>query len=203
MTFLQALPQTQLALALSIFAGTFVYEDGATSLAATLSAMGRLDPMLGLVAAFVGTWVGDMGLYGLGCGFGRRTAQLRWLHKHLRPGAIAKAERWFAKQGSLALVMSRAIPGSRLPLYLAAGALRFPFRLFAKTTALCSAVWVSAIFAIWRFVPKTTSSHQSFPWLTALLLFAPWLLSKSARSLARLFRKHKSARDHAVGLCAL
>ena len=131
MSFLQALPHTQLALALSIYAGTFVYEDGATLLAATLSAMGRMDPVLGLVAAFVGTWVGDMGLYGLGCSFGRRTAQLRWLHKYLRPESIAKAERWFAKQGSLALVMSRAIPGSRLPLYLAAGALRCPCRLFA------------------------------------------------------------------------
>jgi membrane protein DedA with SNARE-associated domain len=203
-SFFQALPQTQLALAVSIFAGTFVYEDGATSLAATLSAMGRLDPVLGLGAAFVGIWVGDMGLYGLGCSFGRRTAQLRWLQKYLRPGSIAKGEQWFAKQGSLALVMSRAIPGSRLPLYLAAGALQFPFRLFAKTTALCSALWVCAIFAIWRFVSKTTSSHQRFPWLlTALVLFAPWLLSKSARSLARLLRKRESARDHAVGLCAL
>ena len=205
MSLLQALPNTQLALAVSIFAGTFVYEDGATLLAATLSATGRLDPVLGLVAAFVGTWVGGMGLYGLGCSFGLRTAQLRWLHKYLRPESISKAERWFAKQGSLALVISRAIPGSRLPLYLAAGALRFPFRLFAKTTALCSAVWVSAVFVIWRFVPKTTSGHQNFlPWLlTALVLFAPWVLSSSAKSLARLPRKRESARDHAVGLCAL
>ena len=205
MSFLQALPQTQLALAASIFAGTFVYEDGATLLAATLSATGRLDPVLGLVTAFVGIWVGDLGLYGLGSSFGRRTAQSRWLQKYLRPESIAKAERWFAKQGSLALVMSRAIPGSRLPLNLAAGALRFPFRLFVKTTAVCSAVWVSAIFAIWRFLPRNSAGHQGvLPWLlTALVLFAPWLLRKSARSLARLLRKRESARDHAVGLCAL
>jgi len=204
MSLLQALPHTQLALAVSIFAGTFVYEDGATLLAATLSAAGRLDPVLGLVAAFVGIWVGDIGLYGLGCSFGRRAAQLRWLQNCLRPESIAKAERWFAKQGSLALVMSRAIPGSRLPLYLAAGALRFPFRLFAKTTALCSAFWVSAIFAIWRFVPQTTSRHQKFPWLlTALVLFVPWLLSKCARSLAGLLRKREGAQDHAVSVCAL
>jgi len=119
--------------------------------------------------------------------------------------SIARAEQWFAKQGLLALVMSRAIPGSRLPLYVAAGALRFPFRLFAKTTALCSVVWVSAIFAIGRFLPRNSSGNLGvFPWLlTALVLFAPWLLSKSGRSLARLLRKRESARDHAVGLCAL
>jgi membrane protein DedA with SNARE-associated domain len=201
-----SLLETQAALALSIFFATFVYEDGATLLAATLSASGSLDPRVGLLTTFLGIWVGDMGLYGLGSSFGRRTAQSRWLQKYLRPESLAKAERWFAKHGSLALVMSRAIPGSRLPLYVAAGALRFPVRLFAKTTAVCSAVWVSAIFAIWRFIPKTSSGHQKLlPWLlTALVLLAPWLLSKSAGSLGGRFRKRQSAPDPgAVGLCAL
>jgi len=201
-----SLPETQAALALSIFFATFIYEDGATLLAATLSASGSLDPRIGLLTTFLGIWVGDMGLYGLGSSFGRRTAQSLWLQKYLRPESIAKAEGWFAKHGSLALVMSRAIPGSRLPLYVAAGALRLPFRVFAKTTAVCSAVWVCAIFAIWRFVPKTSFGHQKFlPWfITALVLFAPWLLSKSARLLGGLARKRESVRDHAaVGLCAL
>jgi len=203
---LHSLPETQAALALSIFFATFIYEDGATLLAATLSAGGSLDPRIGLLATFLGIWVGDMGLYGLGSSFGRRTAQSRWLQKYLRPESLAKAEGWFARHGSLALVMSRAIPGSRLPLYLAAGALRLPVRLFAKTTAVCSAVWVSAIFAIWRFIPKVSFGHQRLlPWLlTALVLFAPWLLSKTARSLGGRFRNRESARDsRAVGLCAL
>jgi membrane protein DedA with SNARE-associated domain len=149
-------------------------------------------------------------LYGLGSGLGRRTTQSRWLQKYLNPESLAKAESWFARRGSLALVMSRAIPGSRLPLYVAAGALRFPVRLFAKTTAACSAVWVSATFAIWRFVPKISSGHQKLlPWLlTVLLLFSPWLLSKSARSLGGWIRKRESVRGSvrdpgAVGLCAL
>ena len=152
--FLALLPETQAALTLSIFLATFVYEDGATLLAATASASGALDPRVGLLTTFLGIWVGDMGLYGLGSSFGRRTARSRWLRKHLKPESLAKAEGWFARHGSFALVMSRAIPGSRLPLYLAAGALRLPVRLFAKTTALCSAVWVAMIFAIWRFIPK-------------------------------------------------
>ena len=202
----ESLPETQVALALSIFFATFVYEDGATLLAATLSASGRLDPKIGLLTAFLGIWIGDIGLYGLGSVFGRHTTQSRWVQKYLKPESLAKAEAWFAKRGSMALIMSRAIPGSRLPLYLAAGALRVPVRLFAKTTAVCSAVWVSAIFAIWRFIPRTSSGHRTFlPWvLTALVLFAPWLLSKSAKSVGRWVRKRNSAQDHmGVGLCAL
>jgi membrane protein DedA with SNARE-associated domain len=202
-----SLPETQAALALSIFFATFVYEDGATVLAATLSASGRLDPRIGLLSAFLGIWVGDMGLYGLGSSFGWRTAKARWLQKHLGHESLAKAEAWFAKHGSLALVMSRAIPGSRLPLYVAAGALRLPVRRFAKITAVCSAVWVSMIFAIWRFTPRVSFNHgKLFPWLlTALLLFLPWMLSKSARSLGVWVRNRESVRDRgaAVGLCAL
>jgi membrane protein DedA with SNARE-associated domain len=203
-----SLPETQAALALSIFFATFIYEDGATLLAATLSAGGSLDPRIGLLTTFLGIWVGDMGLYGLGSGFARRTARSRWLQKYLRPESLAKAEGWFARHGSLALVMSRAIPGSRLPLYVAAGALRLPFRLFAKTTAVCSAVWVCAIFAIWRFVP-TSSGHQKFlPWLiTALVLFAPWLLGKTVGGVFTRFRARRSPQTceecNALGLCAL
>jgi membrane protein DedA with SNARE-associated domain len=102
--------------------------------------------------------------------------------------------------------MSRAIPGSRLPLYVAAGALRLPVRLFAKTTAVCSAVWVSAIFAIWRFIPKTSSGHQKLlPWLiTALVLFSPWLLGKTAISVFQRFRPTPDRGDRdPLGLCAL
>jgi len=200
------LPESQGALALSIFLATFIYEDGATLLAATLSAGGSLDPRIGLLTVFLGIWVGDMGLYGLGSCFRRRTTQSRWLQKYLRPESLAKAEGWFARRGLLALVMSRAIPGSRLPLYLAAGALRFPVRLFAKTTAACSAVWVCAIFWIWRFVPRTLSGNQkSLPWLLAgLVLFAPWLLSQTAKSAGRRIRKREGAQDDVVaGICAL
>src|SRR5271165_359410 len=210
MFYTHSLPETQAALALSIFFATFIYEDGATLLAATLSASGSLDPGIGLLVTFLGVWLGDLGLYGLGSSFGRRTAQSRWLRKYLRPESLSNAEGWFARHGSLALVMSRAIPGSRLPLYVAAGALRLPVRLFAKTTAVCSAVWVSAIFAIWRFLPKNSSGPQKLlPWLLiALMLFAPWLLSKSARSLGGWIRKRESVRGAvrdpgAVGLCAL
>src|SRR6266481_8282500 len=197
MLFSRSLPETQAALALSIFLATFIYEDGATLLAASVSASGALDPRIGILTTFLGVWMGDMGLYGLGSSFGRRTAESRWLQKYLRPESLAKAEGWFARHGSLALVMSRAIPGSRLPLYVAAGALRLPVRLFAKTTAVCSAVWVSAIFAIWRFIPKVSFGHQRLlPWLlTALVLFAPWLLSKTARFLGGRFRNRDSTRD--------
>jgi membrane protein DedA with SNARE-associated domain len=128
MYFFSSLPETQLALAVSILLGTLIYEDGATLLAATLSTSGRLDPVLGLTAAFLGIWVGDIGLYSLGFNLRQYTTSSCLLEKFLKTESLAKAQAWFAEHGSLALVMSRAIPGSRLPRYIASGAMRLPIR---------------------------------------------------------------------------
>ena len=210
MNLFHTLPGTQTALALSIFFGSFVYEDGATLLAATLAAAGRLDSRLGLLSAFLGIWIGDVGLYVLGATFGRRAAQSGWLQKLVTPDALSKAEAWFARHGSLALVMSRAIPGSRLPLYVGAGALRLPARMFTAITAICSAVWVVAIFSIWRFVPRGSAGRGGLmPWfLTAALLLSPWLLGTGMKPLGRRLRMWvgghavRAGSNGAVSLCA-
>ena len=206
MLALHSLPETQAALAVSIFFATFIYEDGATLLAATLSAGGSLDPRLGLFTTFLGIWFGDLGLYGLGAAFGRRTTRSRWVRKYLKSESIAKAESWFARRGAMALVMSRAIPGSRLPLYLAAGALRVSLRLFAKTTAICSAIWVATIFELWRFIPQTSNHQRLISWLiVTLVLVAPWLVGKSAAFLRRrlLSSNYKRLERDDPSLCAL
>ena len=72
MPFFHSLPQTQASLALSIFLATFIYEDGATLLAATLAASGSLDPRIGMLTTILGIWLGDLGLYGLGSQFRTR-----------------------------------------------------------------------------------------------------------------------------------
>jgi membrane protein DedA with SNARE-associated domain len=203
MSFIPTLPETQVALAISIFVGTLVYEDGATVLAATLSSSGRLDPTLGLLAAFVGIWVGDIGLYAMGSTLGAYTARSRRLQKLLKPESLAKAQGWFARHGSMALVMSRAIPGSRLPLYLAAGALRLPLRQFVRITGICAGIWVSVIFAIWRFIP--TGPGKLLPWiLTAIMLLVPWFAGKSLGPFIRGAQSSKRAPNQVVpSVCAL
>ncbi len=191
------LPETQVTLALSIFFFTFAYEDGATLLAATLGAAGRLDIRLGFISAFLGIWIGDMGLYALGSSFGRRATSSSWLRRFVSADALGKAESWFQKRGPLSIVMSRFIPGSRLPLYVAAGMLKLPAKLFSMITGICSAIWVAAIFTIWHFAPKVSFlAGRKTPWvLVAFMLLGPALLSKaSARASQRvrlLWRKYQ------------
>lgn len=170
------------ALAISIFLATFAYEDGATVLAAGLAGAGRLDTRLGLLSAFLGIWMGDLGLYALGHGLGGRAVRWRWVGRMLSGDRLAKAESWFSRRGSLALIASRFVPGSRLPLYLVAGTLRYPALRFAAITGVCSAFWVATIFAVWHFMPHSLpGTHKAIFWvLIALALLAPWLLSNVA-----------------------
>src|ERR1700756_4904750 len=170
---------TQAALAFSVFLLTFAYEDGATLLAVTLGTAGRLDPHLGLASAFLGIWSGDVGRYWVGATLGCRLEQSRWAKRFLSPEAYLRARSWFERRGTFTIVLSRFIPGSRLPLYVAAGALKQPARLFASVTGICAIVWVSAIYAASRF---TAISHltagKSFPIFALALLLGPWLMAK-------------------------
>src|SRR6266704_2341799 len=136
-------PETQTTLALSVFLLTFAYEDGATLLAVTLGAAGRLDVRLGFASAFLGIWAGDMGLFFAGTKVGGRLQQCAWLRRFVSSESLMKAQAWFARRGTLAIILSRFVPGSRLPLYVAAGALKLPVRLFGSVTGICSVVWVS------------------------------------------------------------
>jgi len=186
MTVVLGASETQAALVTTILLGTFIYEDGATLLAATLSATGRLHPALGLMAAFLGVWIGDVGLYVLGSSFQQYASRFTRLQAWLKPEALTRAQVWFHQNAVRTLMISRMIPGSRLPLYLAAGALRVPFRLFARVTGYCAAVWVSAIFAVWRFAPRVLPG-SGLPWvLTAVLLFVPFLIGKRLNRTARV-----------------
>jgi membrane protein DedA with SNARE-associated domain len=182
--------QVEAALALSVFFATFVYEDGATLLAATLTAAGRIDMRLGLASAILGIWVGDMALYAVGASCGRRVTALPWLTRVLSSERMAKAEGWFSEKGSSALVLSRFVPGSRLPLYLAAGTLKFPGSQFAVITGICSALWVSLIFAALHFAPSAWSAPgSSSMWrLSAVILAVPWFLIKIGGPFLRRIR---------------
>ena len=187
-------PETQTTLALSVFLLTFAYEDGATLLAVTLGAAGRLDPRLGFASAFLGIWVGDMGLFMVGSSVGRRAANSQWLTRFVSSDSLCKAQSWFAKRGPLTIVMSRFLPGSRLPLYIAAGALKLPARLFSTITGVCSAVWVAAIFTVWRFTPASHASARVLWLVAAAMLLSPWafkIAEPGFRTIRSLWRKYQ------------
>ena len=127
-----------------VFLGTFILEDVATIGAGFLASAGYLGWPVAFLTAFLGVWLGDLGLYALARGAGRRWFERRaWFQRH--GVRIAESERWFARQGTSILILSRCVPGARLPTYLAAGFLRVPLARFLAVTGGASFIWTAAV----------------------------------------------------------
>lgn len=175
------------AVALGVF--TLVSEDAATVTGATLAAGDALGWAAAFWGCFLGIWLGDAGLYGLARGLGRPLLGQAWARRFLDPARVEASERWFARKGTGLLVLSRFVPGMRLPTYLAAGLLRVPFNRFLLITGLLAAVWTLGIFLLAQLFGDQLAGwlrhHQAGAWGLPVALVALWLMM---RLVVRAFR---------------
>ena len=139
--------------AAGFFCATFVLEDAAAIGAGLLLAAGRISWPAAFLACFLGIWLGDMGLYALARFAGRNWFEKLVLKKH--SAKVARSENWFRERGTTILIFSRAIPGTRLPTYLAAGFLRVPLARFLIITGAAAFVWTFIIL----FLTQVFGAH--------------------------------------------
>lgn len=128
-------------LMLAIVAGTLASEDLTCIVVGLLIGQGRLEVLPGVLACVVGIFLGDVGLYVAGRVVGRpalRRAPLRWFVSEQR---VALASEWFRHRGPVAILLSRFMPGARLPTYVAAGVLRTPVLRFLAYFMLAVVLW--------------------------------------------------------------
>lgn len=133
--------------ALLIFGSTFILEDIAVLGAALLVVNSMVSLPWAAGSSFAGIWIGDLGLYFLALKYGRPIFDRGWFKKLMgKKIDLSRSETWFRDHGVAAILVSRAVPGTRLPTYLAAGLLRVPAIRFLPITALACLVWVGALF---------------------------------------------------------
>jgi membrane protein DedA with SNARE-associated domain len=116
--------------------GTLISEDLACISAGLLVAGGAPGFWPATLACFLGIFIGDVLLYLAGRWLGRPV--IRWL---VSAAALQRGANWFQRKGPRVLLLSRFVPGSRLPTYLAAGILRSHFGTFAACLALAGIIW--------------------------------------------------------------
>lgn len=101
---------------------------------------------LGLVVAVT---LGATNLFLLSRRFGPRLAHSGVAdYVHLSPERLEKAEKWFQKYGVLAIIFGRHIPGFRVPITVAAGTLNVPYRIFAPSVAVSTAIWAGVMLTV-------------------------------------------------------
>jgi len=138
---------SNLAHALLIFVSTFVLEDIAVLGAALLVVNSMVPLPWAATSSFAGIWIGDFGLYVLARHFGRPVFEKSWFKRLIgKKIDLARSEGWFRDHGTAAIVVSRAVPGTRLPTYLAAGLLKVPLVRFLIITGAACVIWVAVLF---------------------------------------------------------
>jgi membrane protein DedA with SNARE-associated domain len=124
------------------------------------------------VPVFLVAWIGFVlavtfgatNLYLLSRRFGRRLLEHRLAGLlHLTPERMDTAEHSFRRWGPWALIFGRHILGLRVPLTVAAGVLKLPYRIFAISVAVSSAAWAGVFLALGAFfgdsVERSLRSH--------------------------------------------
>src|SRR5262249_60077480 len=103
---------------------------------------GRADFWLGLAGCLAGIVAGDLGLWLVGRAAGATLWRWRKLARRFPAERLARLGEWWDRRGGVAILAARFLPGTRLPLYVAAGVLgRRPWR-FAAWVLLAALLWV-------------------------------------------------------------
>jgi membrane protein DedA with SNARE-associated domain len=178
---------------------TLLSEDLACVAAGVLIAQGDLPPAAGVLGCAVGIFAGDCALWASGRVGGallsrRRTGEALHIGKGWRllwrPTFVAASERggrWLERHAAAVIVFSRLTPGTRLPLYVAAGLVRVPFLRFALWTAVAVAVWTPAIvLASARAGEAGAHAGGSAGWTVVAALVGVVALTRAVPLLRRL-----------------
>lgn len=135
-------------LALLLAASTLVSEDLTCVGAGLLAAQGRTSFALAAVSCLAGIYVGDVLLFLAGRWLGRpavRRAPLRWF---VSAEDVERSSAWFNRRGSTVILLSRFLPGTRLPTYFAAGLLNTSFWKFSFYFLVAAAVWTPLLVGL-------------------------------------------------------
>ncbi len=117
--------------------------------------------LLGIIVfGLLGDVIGASIAYAIGY-FGRRELFERQGAKlHMGPQRLERAERWFARYGAPAVVLSRLIPVVRAAFPYAAGVAEMPFGRFIALTTLGSIVWIAGLGVLGREVGSSWVSWR-------------------------------------------
>jgi membrane protein DedA with SNARE-associated domain len=130
---------------ITLFFSTFISEDVTCVAAGLAVASGAISLPVAIAACAAGIWVGDLGLWLIGRSAGTGVLTWRRVSEHLPVDVTQRFTAWFDVRGRRAILLSRLAPGTRLPLYLAAGACRISFGMFARWTAVAVSVWTPVL----------------------------------------------------------
>jgi membrane protein DedA with SNARE-associated domain len=139
--------------------GTLVSEDLTSIGAGLLVRDGAIDLLPAIAACTTGVYVGDMGLWALGRLGGRRVLRWNWVLRHVDRSWMTNVSAQIDRRLGAAVLVSRFLPGSRLPFYLALGLSGQRPWAFAAWSLVAVLLWTPALVSLTRTFGSSISMH--------------------------------------------
>ncbi len=133
---------------LAIILATLVSEDLTCITSGLLVSQERLALATALVGCYVGILAGDIGLWLIGYSLGAKVLQLPRVRRRLRADRVDSAAEWLDRHAPAAVLAARFVPGTRLPTYLAAGALGRRSGRFVLWAAVAGLAWTPLLVGL-------------------------------------------------------
>lgn len=135
-------------LILSIVLASFISEDLTCVAVGLLIAAGRVDWLPGLAGCFAGIVLGDFAIWLIGRIAGTGGLRWQWVRRRLSEERLAELSRRLCLRVGRVVMVSRFLPGSRVPLFLAAGVLgTCPYR-FLSWAIVAALVWTPVLIFV-------------------------------------------------------
>jgi membrane protein DedA with SNARE-associated domain len=161
-------------------------------LAGYVASQGKMNLLLAIVGATLGSYFGALALYWLGALLGRE--RLRRIVERLPLVDVVdmeNAEAWFARHGGKAVLFGRCVPLVRSLISIPAGIERMPLWRFSLYTLIGSAVW-NTIFVVagyqlgarWKDVGKYSDPINTAVVVIIALVLVQFVVKRALRSRA-------------------
>lgn len=131
-----------------IILATFVSEDLTVVAVGLLIVTGEIDYGVGLLGCFLGIVLGDYGLWALGRFGGRRLLRAPFVKRVVSEQVLAHWGVVLERHTAKAVFVSRMLPGTRLPMYLAAGMLNKNSGRFLLWVTVAVLVWTPVLLVL-------------------------------------------------------
>jgi pimeloyl-ACP methyl ester carboxylesterase/membrane protein DedA with SNARE-associated domain len=131
-----------------LLVGTQVAEDLTCISAGFFVARGVVPFWAATAACTFGIFAGDIFLYLAGRFLGRkalRHAPIKWM---LKERDLSSMQEWFQQRGPMLIVISRFMPGTRIPVYFGSGMLHMPMGKFVVYFFLASVAWTPCLIGL-------------------------------------------------------
>ncbi len=165
---------------LAILLSTMLSEDLTIITVGLLLVSQSLDWGVGLIGCFIAVVLGDLGLWALGRFMGRRVLSWPVIRNIVNEQSLERWGRVFDNHTGKAVLLSRCMPGTRMPTFIAAGILSRKARHFAMWVAIAAFIWTPLLLGATMLVgPRLLGVFRTVfhgPWAIVAAIIVMYLV---------------------------